>query len=1211
LANDKEGSGKTIQDLSSECEAYLKAGALPERAKPEAQTQQLLVTPLLELLGWFRKPSGDTRAHYVTEYGVAEQGVKWTDYALIIDDSPVVFVEAKQLFEELDAHVEQLISQISRFNRENPSGLTVYWGVLTNFQEIRIYYYDDPKNPVLRMTHSEVVKRWPFLKNLLSPNGLRSGELENHFRETSKRLLDEEFLRDLKRWRVAIANGYLKKNESLSKETLGRVSQRMLDRIMLIRVLENSGALPYSWLIKRYRAWQSGVLGFGKTFCETLRNAFREFWHVFDTDLFETNEDDEYEIEDDFLREVIKVSGHPQHLVNSYMMDSQTTLETKGIYGYNFGLLDVDVMGSVYERYLTFRIVIVDEPMRRVTIEESKEQRKKEGAYYTSATVVEYIVRSVLSDRLNSILKQSLVLVDGGRFEDGHAEIRKIRHIKVLDPAFGSGSFLLRVYDIICETYEKYNRRVNEIYEEVIHQSNQPRMTEIEMLGFLVKDYPERVLLENIYGVDKDPQAAEIAKLNLWARLLDRKSALKGGGLRRSGVANQRESQPFPDLRLNLSVGNSLVFGIHPRHLPDTLTIELEALARLRTEIRESMLERSSDKTKSDVLEQKIEDGFRELEQRRSGLSAEYSKNLEGRLEDWQSEPPLNWQIEFPEVFCDQGSSSTGAAGFDCIVGNPPYVNIVEMDERYRKYFLLEDKSRKRVFDSAIKRFDLYTLFMELGLSLLKPGGHLGFIVPDKFMYLPYAVPLRKRLLSETCIEQVFDLSGVRIFPDSTVNPVIIVFRRQHDGELVETSIIHYRDAADSHAPVERVLQDAKVRTVEQRIFMSTPKCQFRFALAKKGVLPIAERVRSEITLGNIHYVNWGLRTGTEELTGEMIVTEPTNGRCMRMIRGDDILDRYLLAYSGEYIIYDPDRLYNPMFKELFENPKIVIRKISGRKGLFGTYDDQNYYCFSTVIVSVPYALVSHAERVHASEEEVKRSKEFNSKYLLGVINSRVMRAYHDIMLYDGIAVTPDQVKRLPIPNASRDAQNRVAKLVDEILMLSDIAHKMVELVPVEKTLSLEEILASDVWGISALSDTKKPDWETGRVCKVGDLKLRYEASSIVLLDDKSVEKMKLSFVKDAEPQFKYLSLLFEKWLLTEHKRKFKGKILLPTPRSPLSKRDRILAEIKSKTGHDDLPWIRTRIEDLDRQIGTIVGSLFSLSADDMKIVDSYFEKTV
>ena len=698
---------------SNECEEYLKAGALPERAKPEAQTQQLLVTPLLELLGWSRKPSGDKRAHYVTEYGVADQGVKWTDYALIIDDSPVLFVEAKQLFENLDAHAKQLISQISRFNRENLGGLTVYWGVLTNFQEIRIYYYDDPKNPVLSMTHSEVVKRWPFLKNLLSPDGFRSGELEDHFRETSKRQLDEEFLRDLKRWRVAIANGYLKRNGSLSKETLGRISQRMLDRIMLIRVLENSGALPYSWLIKKYRAWQSGILGFGKPFCETLHNAFHEFWHVFDTDLFEIKDDDQYEIEDDFLREVIKVSGHPQHLLDPYMMDSQTTLETKGIYGYNFGLLDVDVLGSVYERYLTFKIVIVNEPTKRVTIEESKEQRKREGAYYTSTTVVEYIVRSVLSDRLNSILNQSLVLVGQGHFEEGHAEIRKIRHIKVLDPAFGSGSFLLRVYDLICETYGKYNQRVNQIYEEVIHQSDQPRMTEIDMLGFLVKDYPERVLLENIYGVDKDPQAAEIAKLNLWARLCDRKSALRGGGLRQSGVGNQRESQPFPDLRLNLRVGNSLVFGIDPRHLPDALTVELEAQARLRTEIRETILERSYDKTKSDVLEQKIEEGFRELEQRRSGLSAEYSKNLEGRLEDWQSEPPLNWQIEFPEVFCDRGSSSTGAAGFDCIVGNPPYVNVVEIEKRYREYFLREDKSTKRVFDSALKRFDLYTLFME------------------------------------------------------------------------------------------------------------------------------------------------------------------------------------------------------------------------------------------------------------------------------------------------------------------------------------------------------------------------------------------------------------------------------------------------------------------------------------------------------------------
>lgn len=190
LASGKKGSGKTIRGLCRECDAYLKAGTLPEKAKPEALTQQLLVTPLLELLGWPRKPNVDANDRYVTEYGVAERGAKWTDYALVVDDTPVLFVETKELFEKLDGHVKQLLDQIRRFNRENPGSLTVYWGILTNFQEIRLYYYDDPKNPVLKMTHSEVAKSWPFLRKLLSPKGVRSGELEKHFRETSKRPLD-------------------------------------------------------------------------------------------------------------------------------------------------------------------------------------------------------------------------------------------------------------------------------------------------------------------------------------------------------------------------------------------------------------------------------------------------------------------------------------------------------------------------------------------------------------------------------------------------------------------------------------------------------------------------------------------------------------------------------------------------------------------------------------------------------------------------------------------------------------------------------------------------------------------------------------------------------------------------------------------------------------------------------------------------------------
>jgi len=298
------------------------------------------------------------------------------------------------------------------------------------------------------------------------------------------------------------------------------------------------------------------------------------------------------------------------------------------------------------------------------------------------------------------------------------------------------------------------------------------------------------------------------------------------------------------------------------------------------------------------------------------------------------------------------------------------------------------------------------------------------------------------------------------------------------------------------------------------------------------------------------------------------------------------------------------------MFKELFENPKIVIRKISGKRGLFGTYDDQNYYCFSTVIVTVPYALVNDSERVNASKEEVRRSREFNSKYLLGVINSRIMQVFHKVIFYDGIAVTPDQVKKLPIPLAKKVEQNRVAKLVDEILLLKDIAHRMIELVPVERTLSLEEILASEEWGVSSLSDTVKLKWDSERVCRVGDLRLKYGPNSIMLLDGEGVQKMKLSFVKDAEPQFKYLSLLFEKWLSTEGSRHFRGKIAIPAPRRPLSERKRILKQLSSKTGRDAIPLIRRRIENEDRRNDTIVGSLFNLGEDDMKTIDDYFEKT-
>src|SRR5206468_13066122 len=115
------------------------------------------------------------------------------------------------------------------------------------------------------------------------------------------------------------------------------------------------------------------------------------------------------------------------------------------------------------------------------------------------------------------------------------------------------------------------------------------------------------------------------------------------------------------------------------------------------------------------------------------------------------------------------------AASFEAIVGNPPYVNIRQLAKsRGQK----EMEALRTRFGTARGNFDLYALFIERAIELLRPGGRCGLIVPNKWATLDYARPCRELLLSQTTIEHVIDLSGERVFAGANVYPQVLVFRK-------------------------------------------------------------------------------------------------------------------------------------------------------------------------------------------------------------------------------------------------------------------------------------------------------------------------------------------------------------------------------------------------------------------------------------------------
>jgi tRNA1(Val) A37 N6-methylase TrmN6 len=150
-------------------------------------------------------------------------------------------------------------------------------------------------------------------------------------------------------------------------------------------------------------------------------------------------------------------------------------------------------------------------------------------------------------------------------------------------------------------------------------------------------------------------------------------------------------------------------------------------------------------------------------------------------------------------------------ATFDVIVGNPPYVNIRQL----AKSMTVERIAQlRRRYSTARGNFDLYVLFIERALELLKPGGRCGLIIPGKWATLAYAERCRKLLLEQTTIEQVVDLSHARIFHGANVFPHVLVFRKESADDEHQVIASQFEDGAAYRVP-QRSLNAAAIRLIQ------------------------------------------------------------------------------------------------------------------------------------------------------------------------------------------------------------------------------------------------------------------------------------------------------------------------------------------------------------------------------------------------------------
>jgi len=868
----------------------------------EASVRVRFINPLLRALGWDIEGPDEVSVedHLLSGF---------SDYALKLpgERRPKLFVEAKRFElgpQGLDGHTERGGRKVSfpqqaiNYAWQTQAG----WSVLTNFKETRLYSaYIDPKHPetglVFQIPIEDYESKFEDLWSI-SKDSVASGALDELPRQRARETIQIEAPSALFECRGDIAQDIHRLNPERSVSQVQSAAQRILDRLIVMRVAEDRKILPSESLWKLYSAWKETQIDPSALFVASLRHQFGQFDRIYNSEMF--------------------APGHVCDEVAIGNAVAQSVLER--LYEYNFNLIDADILGSIYEGYLGF---VLTEEKGELLFRKEEGKRKSHGVYYTPTFVVDYIVDRTLGLDLKEVGPD------------------RVGELRVLDPACGSGSFLIKAFDRLVDDYAKRNlaaRAMAKGRRTVEDHEGRPE----EIYG-----YRERILRDNLYGVDQDGQAAEIASINLMLKAL-------------------QKGQKLPlILRENIRVGNSLITGSE---------------AELRPYFGD----------------------------------------------EWADKKPFNWLDQFP--FLNDG-------GFDVIIGNPPYVDSKAIEPHEREYFHDAKGGRALPFPTAYKKTDLYVLFIELGLRLLRPGGRLAFIIPDRFLYSPYGTRLRELILNSCAIEEIVDLTSIRVFPHQSVWNVILVLRKEPDAKVRDSNMVRIGVVPEGFPILEGIPEPSL--SMAQSEFRAVPDFQFRLQLREAPVRDIVHKIeRVGTRLGDIYYVNWGLRTGTDEKTARLITTDGRHPLAKRLIRGENIVDRYLLEWGGQYVTYAPAELVNPLFPEVLNAPKIVIRKISGSRGLFASYDPEGFYPFSTIILALPFSALEGVERARTPEGAVDKSRSFDPLFVLGVVNSLAAKFYFDVMVTDGLSVAPDQVRQLPIPQASMEVRNQVGHHVSNLLRL-------------------------------------------------------------------------------------------------------------------------------------------------------------------------------
>ncbi|MFZ5879582.1 MAG: Eco57I restriction-modification methylase domain-containing protein [Chloroflexota bacterium] len=447
--------------------------ASERRTMNEHATRQGYILPMFRALGWDVDNVNEVNPEEKVSRG-------WVDFSFRIGNVPRFFLETKKVHEDLNdpRWVKQAIDYAWT--------KSVTWALLSDFEGLRVFNAEWKESDPFRAQFIEFdldgyltnFERLWWLSKAETASRRLDAEAEKVGKKVKRLPVSQNLFDDLKKWREDLFKNYKGFNLGYSPAQIDEAVLRLLNRLIFIRTAEDREVEPVQLraLLRELKDKKQ----FNHLDRE-LAALFRRMDVAYNSELFARHFSEELQIAPSALEEVIE------------------GLYEKNFVRYNFNAIDADVLGTAYEQYLGH---VVAESEGETHVEEKKKKRKSQGIYYTPTFVTKYIVQQTVGKALE---------------EKGYNPSRPLR---VLDMACGSGSFLIEAFDVI-------DKFVMNLRGQALTPSPSPSGRGAGGEGNVFDRARQIEVLQNcIFGVDKDRQAVEVARLNLLLRGLHSREKL-------------------------------------------------------------------------------------------------------------------------------------------------------------------------------------------------------------------------------------------------------------------------------------------------------------------------------------------------------------------------------------------------------------------------------------------------------------------------------------------------------------------------------------------------------------------------------------------------------------------------------------------------------------------------------------------------------------